>query len=760
MPIATPHPARAWRRTDLALAALLFLASLSLYTATLAPTIVSTSFDSPELVTKAGLLELAHIPGSPVYVWTGHLFARLPFGEVAARVNWMSAFWGALAVAVLYVVAARHLTAGRLCAVGGALLFALSLTFWSQAVMAELYTPGMALLGLSVLALLEWAVERSNHNDNPRARRWLVASAGLFGLSLGVHPSNLLYLPAFTAFALMGLADLRACRPALSDRPRPQAAPVPLPSSSPPPPLRRFDVWGGVLAALVGLVAVAVPYAWVYISLPHVPPGDDFPKAAPGWPLFYESTINAFHQYRFAFPIERIPERIGLFLHLLARNLGPVGVPLMLVGACRLAVMRLRVFALMALMVLANVVFYINYKVPDNDVFYIPAYWVMGGLMAVGLQAVAVGTHAGWHWLQRHRHQLGRHTGPPPEPAMSGSGDRWSLAGAWPVPVGAGMVLATLLALAGAGWQWQSNYWFNDQSGNVAFRDFWGNAFDLLPQGAYIYHRGASPGYDLLYYTRLCGVRPDLHVLAGPGSPASPPPVWPSGPVFSGVTRYDCCLPDFIKQDGTVPKWYEPVLTGMFRWQHGMQYGWLNLFRVRAPDDLPPDWAVPIDDPASRPSKKLNNIPYTSELVLAGVDAEPQAYAGRPWRMVRYWYSQGQSTWMPPMVTILGDYIAVESHVPLFNQLADYVKARGISDMGLYVIKDEVNLVIPSDLPPGKYKISVARATPRLVNDIMLDPAQPSELVFNEHVVTEVQVLAGQGPPDPLARAANPICTR
>jgi hypothetical protein len=759
------HPARAWRRTDLALAILLFLASLALYTATLAPTIVSTSFDSPELVTKAGLLELAHIPGSPVYVWLGHLFAHLPFGEVAARVNWLSAFSSALAVALLYVVAVRHLATGRLCAMGGALLFALSLTFWSQAVIAELYAPSMALLGLSVLALLEWANERSGHNNSIRARWWLAASAGAFGLSLGVHPSNLLYLPAFAAFALMGLSARRS----ICAQPEPQPQPR-LASARPP---RRFDVVGGVLAALVGLVVVIVPYTWVYFSLPHMPPGDDFPRAAPGWPLFYESTINAFHQYRFAFPIEQIPERVGLFLHLMARNLGPVGVPLMLVGVWWLAITRLRAFTMLALMVLANVVFYINYKVLDNDVFYIPAYWVMGGLMAAGLKAVWVGVGHLRRWASgvwpgaRGAKPAGGAEGF--RSVFSGAnrvrdrGSRWSLMSAWPISVGPALV--ALLVLAGAGWQWQSNYWFNDQSGNLAFHDFWGNAFAMLPQGAYVYHRGASPGYDLLYYTRLCGVRPDLHVVAGPGSPASPPAVWPSGPVFSGVTKYDCCLPDFVREDGTRPKWYEPVLTGMFRWQHGMQYGWLNLFRVRAPDDVPHDWMVPIDDPASHPSNKLDNIPYTSELVLVGVDAEPQAYAGKPWRIVRYWYSLGQSTWIPPMVTILGDYEAVESHVPLFNQLADYVQARGISDMGLYVIKDEVNLVIPSNLPPGKYKIRVARAEPRLVTDIMLDPAPPHELVSNEHVVAEVQVVTGaqeglHSPPDPLAHATNPMCKR
>ncbi|HUP27790.1 MAG TPA: DUF2723 domain-containing protein, partial [Chloroflexia bacterium] len=369
VPLLPPSP---WQRTDSVMAVAIFLGSLALYTSDLARTLTSTSFDSPELITKSAQLRLAHIPGSPVYVWLGHLFSWLPFGEVAARVSWMSAVMGSLAVTCLFAVIRRHVTRERLTAVGGALFFGLSITFWSQAVIAELYAPSIAFLALVLLALLEWG--SASGGASTRGRWWLAAAAGAFGLSLGIHLSNTLYLPAFGLFALLGW-------PA-----RGTGARVPL--------LRRFDLVGGLLCVLVGSAAAVVPYVWVYYQLPLVPPGDSFPQAAPGWPLFYETTFNAFHSFRFGYTLQEVPDRVVLFLHLLSRNLGPAGVALMLVGLWRLLFTRLRTFFLLVAMAVANLVFYVNYKVPDNDVYYIPSYLIAACCVGAGLDVVAAAVGA------------------------------------------------------------------------------------------------------------------------------------------------------------------------------------------------------------------------------------------------------------------------------------------------------------------------------------------------------------------------------
>src|SRR5438045_1575577 len=71
-------PIRLWTWVDTLLALSLFVSSLLLYTITLAPTITTASSDSPELILKAAQGAVAHSPGSPSYIWLGHLFAWLP----------------------------------------------------------------------------------------------------------------------------------------------------------------------------------------------------------------------------------------------------------------------------------------------------------------------------------------------------------------------------------------------------------------------------------------------------------------------------------------------------------------------------------------------------------------------------------------------------------------------------------------------------------------------------------------------------------
>ncbi|MDQ3928821.1 MAG: DUF2723 domain-containing protein [Chloroflexota bacterium] len=732
-----------WGRADWLVAVLVTLSSLCLYTGTLAPTISSTSFDSPELVTKSGLLEMAHIPGSPVYVWLGHVFNWLPFGETATRVNWMSALLASLAVGMLYAVISRHLTGDRLAAVGGSVLFALSLTFWSQAVIAELYAPNMCFLAFVVLAVLEWGAAR---NDSSRAARWwLVSGAAVFGLSLGVHLSNVLYLPALAVFMLLGWPRSHRSRAGDQDRTSNKGFGL----------LRRFDVRGGLLALGVGLVAAILPYVWVYFALPHVPYGDFFPRVEQGWPMFKAVTLDAFKEARFGYTLQEVPDRIALFLHLLNRNMGPIGVALLLFGAWRLLFTRLRPFFLLVTFMLANLVFYINYDVPDSDVYYIPTYWVVACFAGMGLEAIAVTLRV----LLRVRLRQPRRA-----PVSLATETRLNFQ--------AGMLRATefkailpalvvaTLAFGGAGWEWQNNLAPNNMSKDRSLRDFYGNALSMLPQGANLYHRGASLGYDLLYYTRLCGVRQDLHVQAGQAANDPPPGQvpWPQGPVYSSIKSDDAWLPNFIANpDDNNLKWYEPVLTGMFHSDVGMQYGWLNLYRVHPAADPPMDWMVSIEDPASHPSQKLN-IDYTSLLTLVGVDAEPQATPGKPWRLVRYWYARG--TWIPPMVTVLGNDLAMEGHVPLFDQFEDYVAARNIEDLGNYVVKDETYLVIPSNIAPGRYPVSNAMAKPRLLS-LMLDPAKPDELMSNRQVITTVEIVpATEPPPDPLSQATNGRCRR
>jgi hypothetical protein len=153
----------------------------ALYAAT-APRTVSHE-DDGMFILASYYLGIEHPPGYPLFIWIGHLFSHLPFGSVAYRVHLASALFGALSCAALYLCA-RVLIPGRLPAVLAALALGLSPVFWSQAIIAEVYT-----LNTFFFLVLAWL------GLTGRSLRWM---ALVFGLSLSNHyPLMLLVAPAF-----------------------------------------------------------------------------------------------------------------------------------------------------------------------------------------------------------------------------------------------------------------------------------------------------------------------------------------------------------------------------------------------------------------------------------------------------------------------------------------------------------------------------------------------------------------------------------
>src|SRR5207237_5690111 len=71
--------------------------------------------DSPELITAAATLGVAHPPGYPLFTMLGHLFALIPFGSIPFRVNLLSVVCDAVAVGAVYWIGWR-LTKSQLAA--------------------------------------------------------------------------------------------------------------------------------------------------------------------------------------------------------------------------------------------------------------------------------------------------------------------------------------------------------------------------------------------------------------------------------------------------------------------------------------------------------------------------------------------------------------------------------------------------------------------------------------------------------------------
>ncbi|MGA8006895.1 MAG: DUF2723 domain-containing protein [Burkholderiales bacterium] len=181
-------------RADWMQAVIVALALLALYALT-SPRTVSLE-DDGGFILSSYFLGIEHPPGYPLFTLIGHLFTKLPFGEVAYRVHLASAFFGALTGAAVWLVA-RCLIPGRLPAYLAAFGLGFSTAFWSQAIIAKgTYT--LNTFFVLVLVYLGLRACPPNAPPDPRDTRVLPAMAFLFGLSLTNHwPLMLLVAPAF-----------------------------------------------------------------------------------------------------------------------------------------------------------------------------------------------------------------------------------------------------------------------------------------------------------------------------------------------------------------------------------------------------------------------------------------------------------------------------------------------------------------------------------------------------------------------------------
>lgn len=184
---------------------LIFLLSFLAYLITLYPAV--SVGDSGELITAAYTLGIPHPPGYPLWTLSGKIFTIIiPFGNIAYRVNIMSAFFGALTCGIVYLIirdgvmeeqrneetkskisslVPRH---ASLCASVAALSLAFSNTFWSQSIIAEVYTLNAFFVVLIIYLLL-----------TASDFRLLVF---IYGLSLANHFIMFLFGPVFLLYAV------------------------------------------------------------------------------------------------------------------------------------------------------------------------------------------------------------------------------------------------------------------------------------------------------------------------------------------------------------------------------------------------------------------------------------------------------------------------------------------------------------------------------------------------------------------------------
>ncbi len=177
-------------RWDGILAFVLGLMALTLYFRTLAPGLLDG--DAGEFQFAAWGFGLAHPTGYPLYLLLGGVWQHglALFGaDPAWALNLFSAVTAALTVALLFLTMRKIIPGpagvSRGVALFSAALFAVNPTFWSQALIAEVYALHGLLMGLILLAALTW----------DGSMRRTVMLAGLVGLGLAHHRTTVFVIP-------------------------------------------------------------------------------------------------------------------------------------------------------------------------------------------------------------------------------------------------------------------------------------------------------------------------------------------------------------------------------------------------------------------------------------------------------------------------------------------------------------------------------------------------------------------------------------
>ena len=310
--------------------ALAFAVPLTLYILTLAPSVLPG--DSGEFQFVVPTLGIPHPTGYPLYLALGKLFSLLPIGSVAYRLNLFSAVAAAGAVWAVYRCG-RALGLGRPASLAGAALLMVSETFWSQATIAEKYALHAFWVAVTLWLGLQWHARRTP--------QWLSAWALCYGLGLAHHRTMVLLAPAH--LILIGWTDrsLWRWRPALR--------------------LASLILAPLLLYLLLPLFSSwNPPYAYVRVN---------------SLAAFLDLVLARTYQSGiFRGSWAALPGRALEFVRLLLRQFGPLGLGLGIAGWAAMLWRRRTVAWVLLAGMSAQVLFALNYYVPNTFVYYVPAY--------------------------------------------------------------------------------------------------------------------------------------------------------------------------------------------------------------------------------------------------------------------------------------------------------------------------------------------------------------------------------------------------
>jgi hypothetical protein len=334
-----------------------FSLPLALYMLTLAPTIYN--LDSAELTTAAATGGIIRATGYPLYLAIGRFWSLLPAGDVGYRMNLLSAVCGAVTL-LLAERSLRRLDVGPWARLGALGLLAAAPYFWALSLVAEVYTLHTALMAGVILLLLRWG-----ESPTPLNLAWPVL---LMTLSLGNHAATVLLVPGCVWYVV-------------SHHPR---------------QLARPRVWLAVAAAVVVGASIFLELPLRYSGRPAFNYAGHYDASGTFVPVNLQTldgilwlvTGRSFAGQMFGYSLPEVAGEAWQAAMQLWQTFFAVGIGPALLGSAVLLRRDWRLGGMLLLMFLANVVFYVNYRVVDKATMFLPVYLVWAIWLGVGYQAL------------------------------------------------------------------------------------------------------------------------------------------------------------------------------------------------------------------------------------------------------------------------------------------------------------------------------------------------------------------------------------
>jgi hypothetical protein len=439
------------------------LVALAVYLRTMLPS--AAFWDTGEAQTVPHTLGIFHPTGFPTYTMLGWVWSQLPIGSVAWRMNLFSGVSIALSAGLVvlitgHLIQERHRALRATAAAIAGLAFAFAGEPWRNALRADVHALNTVFVALIIWLLFCW--REAEWRGAPRAGRWLMAAALAFGIAIGNHP--LAGLLAFGIAAWLFIVD-----PGIWRR------------------WRLVVACGGLL--LVGLAT------YLYIPLRALIP--------PEPPLFYArpTTLERLRYLVFAEQFHGLFSRFGDILgnldakwtetsKVLGDQFTAPGWLIAAVGAATLVTRQFGAFLFLSLIVLADILYAMNFEDGDIERYYIPAVLAVAPMVGVAI-AMLAGACA------RAAAEVSRRFA--------------SITGRRRLAITAGFVVVALGMSLPAG-SLVSGYDQEDQS-QVRSADEWvASVYDQLPPNAAVISWW-SYSTPLWYHRWVLGERPDVKII-------------------------------------------------------------------------------------------------------------------------------------------------------------------------------------------------------------------------------------------------------